>query len=390
MWRFLIGLALVLSIFCLIWNVLGQEAFFWALFIGGFGAALGLLFIPKRGPQHAYRNWVRLQALIISIGVVVFVVGSILGLAVLTPRDMSDQAQYAVLTAMGTCVGGLAYGYGWWMGPPTARRGWLRRRYPAVANVIKRYEKPGDGRELYTPLLIIDGNPYFLIAYPDRRNPSHAIGYLLLDEHAHRVQDEEMFKLAVKCNMLALQTIDHGFHERRANEIASFENAAVTLRRMFQILRQQRERFASKGAQALADWEQVAVRMRLWQAQWAKDHGMRRLTQVSDKDVEEVEKAMDGMAAPLRDGLGLMARAVEATKRLVKVIEGETRFPQKRMVMEGLLGIADGKPAFERRGEPFQYTTVDEDALQAWRDRMAWADQVDARLAQKAGQEAVR
>jgi hypothetical protein len=71
------------------------------------------------------------------------------------------------------------------------------------------------------------------------------------------------------------------------------------------------------------------------------------------------------------------------------MVKGTPTFPQRRLVQEGLLGVADSAEIVSREGQR-EYGSLAERHWQAWRDRMAWADEVDARLAEKARQQTAK
>ncbi|MEW6569477.1 MAG: hypothetical protein AB1449_15190, partial [Chloroflexota bacterium] len=179
--RFLIGLLIVLGLFCLIWTFLGGEVFGWALIIGGPGAAAVLLFLPKRGPQHAYRNWARMQLLVVLLVAVGLLAATIIALGYLLPPDVSDTVLYAGLMVPIVSLVAIILLWGQWM-TPTASRSWLRRHYPAVAAAIRRYRQPGDVDDRYTPALVLDGRRLFLVSFHSKKQPGQLRGVLLLDK----------------------------------------------------------------------------------------------------------------------------------------------------------------------------------------------------------------
>src|SRR3990170_2983260 len=395
MLRFLVGLVIVLGLFCVVWTFLGENAFIWALILGIVGGVLGLLFLPlaKRGPEFAYQKWNLRVALAIILGVI----GGLVGVGyVVLQLNLTDNAFTLVSITIMSLLAVGTYVLGWSIAPPTRRRGWLRRRYPAVAAAIKRYMRPGDLLEDYTPALVDRGGCYFLIAYHDRRNPDRVLGYLLLDESGRPVRSEEMMKRAGKCKTLALTTIDYKQHQRRLRDIKSYGQALGTLVHVLSLLGQEKSLFAALGAQAIADLDtviraegairtalEVTISIELFQADWAARHGLGRLTVVNYEDVIALEAEITKVRQRLVDWLHELASAVLPARRLAEQVERMPTIPARGLIKEGLLAIADlGDGIQEQETGGYDYAHLTEAQWQAWRERMAWADEVDARLAE--------
>src|SRR3990170_345022 len=120
MLRFLVGLVIVLGLFCLVWTFLGENAFTWALILGIAGGGLGLIFLPlaRRGPEYAYQKWVLRQSLF-----VILVIGAPTALAsylIVTSTWSTDAITVAVI-GLGLAVALASYVLGWAISPPTRR-----------------------------------------------------------------------------------------------------------------------------------------------------------------------------------------------------------------------------------------------------------------------------
>jgi hypothetical protein len=399
MLRFLVGLMIVLGLFCLVWTFLGENAFIWALILGIAVPGLGLLFLPlaRRGPEYAYQKWYLWNSIWIILVVVGIGLGWILGIAHLL-QESPDPLISAAAVGVVVPIGGFVYLLSVLLTPPTRRRSWLRRRYPAVAAAIKRYMKPGDLLEDYTPALADRGGRYFLIAYHDRTNPDRVLGYLLLDESGRPVRSEEMVKRIGKCKTLAITTIDYKEHQRRLRDINSYRQAISTLVRVLSLLGQDKSRFAELGTEVAADLDSVvgaegAIRMalevtisiELLQADWAARHGLGRLTVVNYEDVIALEGEIVKVRQKLVDCLDELATAVLPARRLAEQVERVTSIPERGLIKEGLLAIADlGDGIQEQETGGYDYAHLTRDQWQAWRERMAWADEVDGKMGESA------
>jgi hypothetical protein len=392
--RFLVGLIIVLALFCLVWTFLGEDAFIWVLLIGIAGGGFGLLFLPlaRRGPEYAYQKWNLRVALLIILGVI----GGLVGIGyVILQMNLTDEAfTLTSITIMGLVIVG-TYFLGWTIGPPTRRRGWLGRRYPAVAAAIKRYIKPGDLLENYTPVLRIGEECYFLIAYHDRHDPDRPASFLLLDESGHPVRDMEFVRRAAKCKSLAISTIEYAKSQERLTKLRTAAQVEIAVGDVFERLRQEKSRFVELGDGSLTDLEVVlgaegAMRrvvattraLTLIEAEWAEKHGLGRLTEVDYRDAAAVEQKMREARRPLLAEQSALLKAKEPAQRLGRLVkERLSHMPMAQKIEEVLLGIADATAYLKVDNEDIYGTMTDEHWLR-WRERMAWADEVDARLAE--------
>jgi hypothetical protein len=200
---------------------------------------------------------------------------------------------------------------------------------------------------------------------------------------------------AVRCKTLALETIDYRMHQKRLQTIAGAQKAVNGLGRAFRTLREQREQFSRQGDQSLADLDEVlgaeeamigvieaSIAMKLLEAEWAAKHGLGRLTEVRYEDMAALQKAMQEARRPAAAEVERITSVVEAANRLAGVVKGMHTLPNRKEVEEGLLGVADSGEMLRGEGEAFQYAHFKERDWHAWRERMAWADEVDARLAE--------
>ncbi|MEW6569449.1 MAG: hypothetical protein AB1449_15040 [Chloroflexota bacterium] len=316
--------SLVVALLIGLWRLIGDDAFMWVVIAGGPGAAAVLLFLPKRGPQYAYRNWIRFQALLIILAVVGVSSASL----VAAPLILGKQPEGVVQGIVAGCVAlALAVGLGLAhrIDPPTGRRSWLRRHYPAVAAAIRRYRQPGDVDEMYTPALVIDGKRQFLIFYHGKKGPAHVRGILLFDEQGRRVNDNDLAQRAAKCKSLALATIDYGKSQERARAIAVAEKAVAGMREVYRILQQEKDRFYTMGPERQRAWDglmaaeevvMAAIAMgrdiELLVAEWAAAHGLGRLTEVVESEAAELFERIEALRERDKKGYPVWVGACEA------------------------------------------------------------------------------
>jgi hypothetical protein len=358
--------------------------------VGGVGASMGLLFLPKKGPQHAYRNWGRLRVLYLCLIGMVMVVGGILALAYLTPDDFPEIWAKVILAGIMLFLMIFVYAFGQWQGPPTGRKGWLRKHYPRVAAAIQRYMRKGDELELYFPALIIDGEPYFMIYYGEAGNPDRVTGLLLLDETGQPINDRDLAERAVRCKHLATQTIHYQRHRERVQYLGDAHRAVNGLQEIFALLEEQKRLFASKGPRVEEDWKQVveakegsltaiqeSIDKMMMEAEWAASHGLGRLTEVSFDEVARLEETIRVSRNPSAEKVRMLAHAVKPAQRLARVVSNPIGWPKGRKLAEGLLAIADLSQLAQEQ-QKFVLGVFSDEYWSAWRERTAWALQQQA------------
>jgi len=388
MGRFTCGVLLVLALFFAILGIWGFDVFFNFLLIGFLVSSLGLVLMPRRGPQHAYRNWYRFVALLLSLGVSVYLIGMIFAIAKVVPDNPAEPASWGMMILM---IAGV-YVFANLLGPPTRSRWWLRRKYPRAAAAIERYRKPGEVRETYVPAVVLGGRRCFLVFYYDKKKPDQLRGALLLDEDGRVLDDPALAQRVGKASHLARETIDYYRHQARVRLMLGGERAIRGTKYVFQTLLAKKERFAAQGPQVLADWERVTAveeptvstmeavyAMKILESQWAKEHRLGRLTEIREEEYLEFERRLLELRRPYETATPLLAESIEPARRLAEVVRGMGDVPHGREVAEGLLGIADSGESL-RRGEwrNYQYAYLWESDWQLWRDRTAWAKEVEA------------
>src|SRR3972149_8005859 len=137
--RFPCGVLLVLALFIAIGAIWGFNVFFNVLLISFLASSLGLVFMPRRGVQNAYRNRAVLSVgagMLLGIGVGI---GGVVGGTALMERgilpDVSPEPYMAILMVPIVAV---ALAPPLWVGyTPTRSRRWLRRKDPQAAAGIE-------------------------------------------------------------------------------------------------------------------------------------------------------------------------------------------------------------------------------------------------------------
>ena len=286
-----------------------------------------------------------------------------------------------------------------WVGyTPTRSRRWLRRKYPQAAAAIERYRKAGEVREKYVPAVVLDGRRCFLVFYYDKKRPDQLRGAILLSEDGHVLDDPALAQRAAKASHLALETIDYYRHQARARLVLGGERAIRGLKYVYRVLRDKKERFAALGAQVVADWERVmavegsalaaldaAYAIKMMEAEWAKEHGLGRLTEVGEEEYLAFEARLLELRRPYEAAAPQLGETVEAAQRMAELTKGMRDVPHAKEVGEGLLGLADvGESLRRERWRDYQYSFLRESDWKLWRERTAWAKEVESGLAKQA------
>jgi len=394
MCRFTCGVLLVMCVFFAILGIWGFDVFFDVLVVTLLGSSLGLVFMPRRGPQHAYHNWVRLVGGGLLVSLLIAFFGSIYVLGMLGYRGvLDDDALELLWGVVAVAIMLIATLMVVWAGfTPTRSRLWLRRKYPRVAAAIERYRKSGEVRETYVPAVVLGGRRCFLVFYYDKKRPDQVRGALLLDEDGRVLGDPALVQRAVKASHLARETIDYYRHQARARLLLGGERAIRGVKYVFKVLREKRERIAASGPEVMADWERVmavegvalsaleaAYAAKMFEAAWAKEHGLGRLTEVREEEYRAFEAKFLELRQPYAAAAPHLAQAVEAARGLAEAARKVWEMPHPKEVAEGLLGLADiGESLRQGEWRNYEYAYLNEGDWQAWRERTAWAKEVEA------------
>jgi hypothetical protein len=259
-----------------------------------------------------------------------------------------------------------------------------------VAQAIQRYEQQGDDREVYHPAVLIDGKRYFPIYYPDPHE-DRLRGILILDEQGRPIQDETLMRKALRCKYIALETVDYNNGARRAKDIDEFRRALKVIPRGMRLLEKLRLRLRELNPRLERDLERVlairpaaeffletTIAISRAKAQWAKDHGLGRLTEVDYQDVLKLEEEIAHLRHAMLDQAEPIINTLPALKRLYNAIKRH-KLPRRRLLLpflEGLIIMTEGLTE-----EPRDYVLLDpsEDDLRAFRERTQYALDLQAR-----------
>jgi hypothetical protein len=274
--------------------------------------------------------------------------------------------------------------------PPTQKRRWLRKHYPEVAKAVKRYKRPKDHVDKYFPVLSIDEQEYFLLAYYGKEDLYRPKRLILVNTSGEVINDLSLVKKAGKTKTLALYSIGYDFHQDRARSFNAMDSVKRDLTYFFNKLKRQRERFATLGPRLFTDYRQVLeiensaleapdVTKKIIEAQtqWAIDHGMHRMTEVSYQQVLELEREIEEIRNSWVSNLPALIQLEEPARRLANAVQEKESWPVKDRIVEGFLAMTDLAKEV-RGGEIYQISGFSEQSMKAYQNGLDVARKVEA------------
>ncbi|MEW6568073.1 MAG: hypothetical protein AB1449_07890, partial [Chloroflexota bacterium] len=217
-------------------------------------------------------------------------------------------------------------------------------------------------------------------------------GILLFDEQGRRVNDNDLAQRAAKCKSLALATIDYGKSQERVRAIAVSEKAVAGIREVYRILRHEKDRFYEMDPEVREAWDtligaeqavMVAVgtgrEIDLLVAEWAATHGLGRLTEVVEGEAAELFERIEALRERDVQGYSVWVGACETAGELAKAVRRLRGLSRRSLVLAGLLGLVDSAKVMTEDVVRREYWSLSDEHWAAWCERMAYADEVDAK-----------
>jgi hypothetical protein len=269
--------------------------------------------------------------------------------------------------------------------PPTQRWGWLRKNYPGVARAVQRYQQPEDIRDAYFPVLRIDQQDHFLLAFYENSPDRKIKRLVLVDDAGEVVEDLELAKKAARAKTLALTAIAPKSHNNRSSWYQSNRAAEKGLTRFFDLLHRQEQSFSKLGESAFQDYQRVlsaegAVKDTFrsssaqiqQEAAWVIDQRFSRLTRVSYQQVLAFESTIQEIRNPMQEALPSLEASIEPAARLVNIIKALPSRPVKHTMVEGFMAFLDLAVGMKDL-EEYQLAGIKQEDLQAWESGLAQA-----------------
>jgi hypothetical protein len=260
-----------------------------------------------------------------------------------------------------------------------------------VAHAVQRYHQPGDIIEAYFPVLVVNNQKYFLLAYHEKAPPRKVRRFVHVDESGRIINDLDLVKKVARVKSLALFSISPAYHRKRINAYKSTKSAEKGLAKFFDLMHRQRNDFAALGTNSFSDYARIlevepvvkdvskaSLAMIDLEANWVKDHGFGQLTEVSYEDVLNLESQIRDARKPAIKAIPYLESVVEPASRLANRLRRAQTWPVKHTMLQGLLGLTDLAKGLHG-AEEYYVSRMSSGDLKAWKDGLAWAAEVDSR-----------
>lgn len=270
----------------------------------------------------------------------------------------------------------------------------LRSRYPRMAAAARRLKKFFEHYTWYIPLIFVQGKPYIVVGY----ELQGLTGIATLDEQGRFVTDEALVETLMRCYKLAVAVLHMPDSLSRAREIDSFKQTDRQMQGYFLRFRVNEEYFFTAGKQLHGLWKNICdfeqdfhtiattwIERKTWQTQWALEQGLNRLTEISDKQLYEVESRLMEYDAIFHQYLEKIDQVGSDAEALLKALADPTvtgngrsiRLKHRSAVEDMLKGLM----LFRQTSVAWQNTVIDflprEEEWKVWRERKAMAEKLE-------------
>ncbi|MBL8078004.1 MAG: hypothetical protein JNM55_08580 [Anaerolineales bacterium] len=272
------------------------------------------------------------------------------------------------------------------------------RRYPRMAYTAHRLKQFFESYSLYLPLIYVKGKPYIVVGY----SLQTIRGMATIDENGGFVKDEGLAEIIIRCQKLATNVLHMPYSLTRAKEIDSFMQTDRQMQGAFLRLRVNEEYFRAAGEPAYTLWKNVVafeqdfhflvttmIERKNWQAQWALDHGLNRLVEISDEQLYEVESRLrefDGIFQKYLEKIDQVGADAEKLKavylKMNDPMQGGTtlRLKHRSTIMELFKSLSVFREASVAWSKPaIDFLVLDEE-WGWWRARKAIAEKLEKEL----------
>jgi hypothetical protein len=300
----------------------------WAIF-SPLVLALIYALLPRRGVQYAY--WNRYLAVFGVLLLGLFAVPIVSGYVTLKLDTSDNVFVLSWLLGWFICIPGFFLWFKFLFMPSWGP--WrLRERYPNMVASASRLKKFGESYIWYFPLIFVQGKPYLVVGY----SVQQITGIATLDEEGQFAKDEKLALILLRCYKLAMAVLHMPDGYERARDIDSHKRTGRQVKSAFQRFRENEAYFQSAGQPIYGCWKSLClsephihfviktvIDRTLWKARWAVDHGLNKLTEVSDIQLYEAEEALAGFNQLLVSQSDYLAQIVADAEMLLKYVQGD-------------------------------------------------------------------
>lgn len=364
----------------------------WAVFLPPSLAILNAL-RPRRGVQYAY--WNRYMAVFGGLLVGLAAVPIISGYLVVKYQLSTDVFTISSTIWLILFIPGFFLWFKFLFMP--AWGPWrLRRRYPHMVAAARRLKRFSESYTWYFPLIHVQGKPYLVVGY----NVQGLAGIATLDEEGHFVHDETLALTLMRCYKLAMAVLHMPDSQKRAQDIDSYRKTDRQMHEAFRRFRENEKNFLAGGKPVHELWKSISsfepdfhaitniwTERKLWQAQWALEHGLHKLTEVSDQQLHEVEAHLAESNLLLLDHTARLDQVGADAEALLKTyVQGKsTRLEHRGTVEEmlkALVVLRQGAVIWQK--EVTEFLPLKGEWL-AWQARKGMAETLERRSASVEG-----
>ncbi len=263
----------------------------------------------------------------------------------------------------------------------------LRKRYPKMVATARRLKKLTENYTWYFPLVFARDKPYLVVGY----SVQSLTGLATIDEQGCFVKDELLAIRLLRCYKLAMTVVHMPDSHTRAQDIDSYKKTDCQMQQAYRRFRQNEQNFRTAGQPAYDRWRSINefepdfhaitehwIERKIWLAQWAFDQGLNKLTEISDKQLSEVEGKLEQCNATL---LTLTTRldqvGADAEALLKYVQERSIRLEHRSDVNEmlkGLVLLRRGAVAWKK--DPTEFLPLPNE-WKVWRERKLMAEELE-------------
>lgn len=264
----------------------------------------------------------------------------------------------------------------------------LRKRYPQMVAAASRLKKFGESYLWYFPLIRVQDKPYLVVGY----NAQRLNGLAAFDEEGRFVKDEALALTLLRCYKLATAVLHMPDSQKRAQDIESHQRTDRQTQLAFQRLRENKVYFQTAGQPMYDPWKnlclfepyvhafiRILINRTCWQAQWARDQGLNRLTEVSDRQLTEVEGTLARFNKLLADQGDHLDQIATDAEVLLKYVQGNGKSgplqhrPQVVELLKSMVILRQAGIAWQKEVTDFQPL---QNEWQAWQRRRALAEKL--------------
>ncbi|HET9911184.1 MAG TPA: hypothetical protein VFQ13_04795, partial [Anaerolineales bacterium] len=195
----------------------------------------------------------------------------------------------------------------------------------------------------------------------------------------------------LRCYKLAMAVLHMPDSQTRAQDIDSYRKTDRQVQQAFQHFRENEKNFLAAGRPAYELWKRIctleryfhvitknSIERKTWLAKWAFEHGLNRLTEVSDQQLYEVEGTLMKLNEILLNRAAELDQMGADAEALLKYLQGKSIHLEHRSKVEEMLKalvmLRQGITAWKKEATEFLPL---ESEWRAWQVRKMMAEKLE-------------